>query len=167
VGRTRLRDTGDALLLVFEDDLTRGLRLAYDPPLAQLVVPLFAGEQRASASATMTQLADGQVVGVFPVEQAINARPGRTVHSPLGTFARSVVVQEVRTLQIPDGSTELKTTTVLVPGIGEISSIGSASGAPQLRRELACATISGRRVSDCTNLKQRRDKSGAGPPDAC
>lgn len=165
VGRTRLRDTGDALLLVSEDDLTQGLRLAYDPPLTQLVVPLFAGEQRASASATMTRLADGQVVRAFPVEQTTNVGPGHAVDSPLGTFARTVVVQEVRTLQIPDGSTALTTTTVLVPGIGEISSIGSASGAPPLRRELACAIIGGRRVGDCTHLNQRRDERGARSPD--
>jgi hypothetical protein len=165
LGRTRLRDTSDALMLVSEDELTQGLRLAYDPPLTQLVVPLFAGEQRTSASATMTRLADGQVVGVFPVEQVINVRAGGAVNSPLGTFARSTVVQEVRTLQIPDGSTELTTTTVLVPSIGEISSVGSASGAPPLRRELACAIIGGRRVGDCTHLNQRRDQRDARSPD--
>ena len=165
VGRTRLRDTGDALLLISEDDLTRGLRLAYDPPLTQLGVPLLAGEQRASASVTMTQVADGQVVGTFPVEQAINVEPGRAVDSPLGTFPRSIVVQEMRTLKIPDGSTELKTTTVLVPGIGEISSIGSASGAPPLRRDLACAIIGGQRVGNCANLNQWRDQRGARSPD--
>jgi hypothetical protein len=165
VGRTRLRDTGDALLLVSEDNLTQGLRLTYDPPLTQLAMPLFAGARRNSASATMTQLADGQVVGVFPVEQEIRVEPGHAVHSRLGTFPRSIVVQEVRTLQIPDGATELKTTTVLVPGIGEFSSIGSASGAPPLRRELACALIGGRRVGDCTNLNQWRDQSGARSPD--
>jgi hypothetical protein len=157
VGRTRLRDTGDALMLVSEDDLTTGLRLTYDPPLTQLVVPLFAGEQRVSGSATLTRLKDKQVVAVFPVEQVINVEPGHTVRSALGNFPRSIVVQEARTLQIPDGATALETTTVLVPGIGEISSVGSASGAPSLRRELACALIGGRRVGDCTHLNQRRD----------
>jgi hypothetical protein len=157
VGRTRLRDTGESLLLVSEEDLTRGLRLAYDPPLAQLVVPLFAGEKRASASVTITRLADGQVIGVFPVEQVINVRPGGGVQCPLGTFADSVVVQETRTLHIPERSAELMTTTVLVPGIGEISSVGNASGAPPLRRQLACAIIGGRRVGDCAHLYQRGD----------
>jgi hypothetical protein len=157
VGRTRLRDTGDALMLVSEDDLTKGLRLAYDPPLTQLVVPLFSGERRASASVTLTRLEDGQVVAVFPAEQVINVEPGHAVHSALGKFPRSIVVQEVRTLQIPEGSATLKTAAVLVPGIGEISSVGSASGAPPLRRELACALIGGRRVGDCTHLDQRRD----------
>jgi hypothetical protein len=157
LGRTRLRDTGDALLLVSEDDLTQGLRLAYDPPLTQLVVPLLAGERRASASVTITRLADGQVIGVFPVDQVIDVRPGAAVQSPVGTFARSVVVQEVRTLHIPERPAELMTTTVLVPGIGEISSVGSASGAPPLHRQLACAIIGGRRVGNCAHLNQRRD----------
>jgi hypothetical protein len=157
VGRTRLRDTGDALMLVSEDDLTKGLRLSYDPPLTQLAVPLFAGEQRASGSATLTRLEDKQVVAVFPVEQVINVEPGHAIRSALGNFPRSIVVQEARTLQIPDGPTALETTTVLVPGIGEISSVGSASDTPSLRRELACAIIGGRRVGDCTRLIQRRD----------
>jgi hypothetical protein len=165
VGRTRLRDTGDALLLVSEDDVMQGLRLAYDPPLTQLVTPLFAGEQRASASVTMTRLADGQVIGVFRVDQVTNVRPGGAVQSPLGTFSRSVVVQETRTLHLPEVSTALTTATVLVPGVGEISSVGSASGAPPLRRQLACAIIGGQRVGDCAHLNQRRDWHDAGSPD--
>jgi hypothetical protein len=157
VGRTRLRDTGGALLLVSEDDLTQGVRLAYDPPLTQLVVPLFAGQRPTSASVTITRLADGQVIGVFPVDQVITVKPGAAIQSPLGTFAHSVVVQEVRTLHIPERSAELTTTTVLVPGIGEISSVGSASGAPPLRRQLVCAIIGGRRVGNCEHLIQRRE----------
>lgn len=162
VGRTRLRDTGDELLLLREDDLSRGLRLTYDPPLPQLSVPLFPGEQRASASANVTRLADGQPIGTFPVEQLINIRPGPPTHSGIGSFPRSVLVQVVRTVQGEDETDELNTESVLVPGIGELSSTGEVPDAPLLHRKLACAIIAGRRVGDCTHLPQVQPEPSEG-----
>ncbi len=72
--------------------------------------------------------------------------------SRLVTYERGVVLRTVRSLQFPEGTVELNTTLLLVPGIGEVSSDGSASGAPAVHRTLACATIGGRRVGDCRNL---------------
>lgn len=166
IGRTRLRDTGDALLLLREDDLSRGLRLTYDPPLPQLRVPLFSGEQRTSASISLSRLADGQLIGTFPVEELITMRPGPAPHSTIGRFPHSVLVQVVRTMHVPDENTEMHTEITLVPGIGEIKSTGEIAGAPLLRRQLACAIIGGRRVGDCTNLSPiGKEQSGAGSSD--
>ncbi len=165
VGRTRLRDTGDELLLLREDDLSRGLRLTYDPPLPQLSVPLFPGEQRASVSANVTRLQDGQPMGTFPVEQLIKIRPGPATHSAIGNFPRSVLVQIVRTVQGEDETDELNTESVLVPGIGELSSTGEIPDAPLLHRELACAIIAGRRVGDCMHLPQISNPSDPGLPE--
>ena len=154
VGRTRLRDTGEALLLLHEDDLTRGLRLTYDPPLPQLTAPLFAGEQRTSGTADMTRLTDGQLIGSFPVEQLVKIRAGPAVQSRVGSFPRAVLVQVVRTLQAPDEIKRLNTESVFVPGIGELSSTSEVPDAPLLHRELACAIIGGQRVGSCANLTQ-------------
>jgi hypothetical protein len=61
-------------------------------------------------------------------------------------------VRTVRTLQSPEGTLELSTTMVLVPGIGEVLSDGLASGTPPTHRELVCAIIGGRTIGDCRNL---------------
>jgi hypothetical protein len=151
-GRMRLRDLGDSLVLQHEEDLARGFGISYEPPLPQIQVPLLAGRYASSASATITRVADGVTVGVVPVTQVLDIRPGPAVKSRVGTYAHSVVLHLVRTLQSPEVAEELTTDTVLVPGIGETSSTGNTPGTPPMRRELACAIIGGRRLGDCSDL---------------
>lgn len=165
-GRLRVRDDGHALLLLSEDDLSRNLRLSYDPPLPQLTAPLLAGEQHSEATATVSQLADGHAVGTVRVTQVNEASAAPDVHSSLGEFKRGVLLRVVRTLYFGDGATELQTAMTLVPGIGEVRSEGAASGAAVLRRELACALIGGHSVGNCQTLQQRLEKlHDAGPTD--
>jgi hypothetical protein len=154
-GRVRIRDTGTAILLLAEDDLTRGIGLAYDPPLPFLAVPLFGGEQRATSTATATALADGQLIGSLNVTQVVHASVGPPVRSRLGNFERTIALRTVRTLQGPEGNVELSSDGVVVPGIGEIRSDGVVQGAPTVHRELTCATVGGRAIGDCRNLKER------------
>lgn len=154
IGHTRFRDDGHALLLVSET-LGHDLRLSYDPPLPQLDMPLYAGESRATAIATVSAVDDDKQVDTLEVTQVVQASAAHAVHSPLGDFTHGVQVRTVRTLQFPDGPVELSSTAVLVPGIGEIRSEGAATGAPPLARELACATIGGRHIGNCQTLSQR------------
>jgi len=152
VGRMLLRDLADRLVLLFEEDMVRGFRISYDPPLSQIQLPLRPGRYESSASATFTGLADGATIGVAPVTQQVEIKPGSAVDSRVGRYAQSVVLGLVRTLRVPDGTEELLTETVVVPGIGETSSTGNTPETLQMHRELACAVIGGRRLGDCAGL---------------
>jgi hypothetical protein len=166
VGRVRIRDVGQAIVLLSEDDLTRGVRLQYDPPLPYLEGPVVAGEQRATSQATITALSDGSPVGALRVAQVVQVRSAGAVHSRLGTFDHAVAVDTARTLQGPGGDLEMRTAMLLVPGMGEIRSDGSVPGEPTLHRELACALIGGRPIGDCRHLNQAlQEFEGAGPTD--
>jgi hypothetical protein len=160
MGRMRYSDDGTTLALRYEEDLARGFRLSYEPPLPQLHVPLLAGKEESSASATMTRVADGLTIGTMPVTQVVSFAPGRTVRSRVGTFDRTVILQMVRTLQSPARSEELKAESVLVPGIGEIQSTGHTPEMTLVHRELACAIIGGHRVGECTDLDKLWEPSG-------
>jgi len=154
IGHTRFRDDGQALLLLSES-LGRSLRLSYDPPLPQLQTPVYAGEFRSAATASVLTVAEGKQLDTLAVTQLVEATAAPPVRSRLGDYAHGVQVRTVRTLQFADGPVELSSTAVLVPGIGEIRSEGAATGAAPLVRELACATIGGRAVGDCQTLRQR------------
>ena len=154
IGHTRFRDDGHALLLLSET-LGRSLRLSYDPPLPQIDTPLFAGESRTTATVTVNALEDDKQLETLEVTQVIQTGATAPVHSSLGDYPHGIKVHTVRTLQFAEGPVELTSTMVLVPGIGEIHSEGTATGAPPLSRELACATIAGRHVGNCQTLRQR------------
>jgi|GEM_PF-1617044 hypothetical protein len=154
-GRVILRDDGTTLWLVAEEDYTRGLRLSYEPPLPYLSVPLFAGESRATSSADLRQLGTNQAAGRLPVVQVTRAHAEPAGQWFAGAYAGGVRLEVQRTYQSPDGPMQLSSTTILVPGIGEVRSEGAASGSPVMRRQLACATIGNRRIGDCRSLAER------------
>ena len=159
LGRMRYTDDGTTLALRYEEDLTRGFRLSYDPPLTQLHVPLLAGRTESSSSATITRLADGLTIGTMPVTQVVTFAPGRSVRSRVGTYGHTVVLQMVRTLQTPARSEELKAETILVPGVGEIQSTASTPETTLVRRQLACAIIGGQRVGECSDIGKLWEES--------
>lgn len=166
VGRVRIRDVGKGLVLLSEDDLTRGVRLQYDPPLPYLEGPVMAGEQRATSEAKITTLSDGSPVGALHVAQVIHVRSAGTVRSPLGAFDRAVAVDTARTLQGPSGDLQMRTAMLMVPGLGEVRSEGRVTDEPTLHRELACALIGGSPVGDCHRLNQiMQELEGAGSTD--
>jgi len=154
IGHSRFRDDGTSLLLLSED-LGPQLRLSYDPPLPQLAVPLYRGQQRSTAVATVSRSSDQQSVETLPVTQVTEATVAPPVHAAIGEYAQAIEIHSVRTLEFPHGPFELDTTAVLVPGIGEIRSRGKATGAAVLYRELACATIGGKRIGNCRDLRER------------
>jgi len=162
-GRAHIRADERALRLVSEDDMTRGVRFTYDPPLPYLEMPLTTAEQRASATATITSIADGQAAGSLQVTQVVQASAAPPFHSRLGTYAHPVLIRTVRTLQGSEGEFEMRTALLLAPGVGEIRSEGAATDTPVLYRELACATIAGHLVGDCHDLNARVEElKGAG-----
>jgi hypothetical protein len=166
VGRVRIRDVDKGIVLLSEDDLTRGVRLQYDPPLPYLKGPVVAGEQHATSEARITALRDGSAVGALRVVQVIQVRPAGTVRSRLGVFGHAVAVDTARTLQGPGGDLEMRTAMLVVPGLGEIRSDGIVADEPALHRELACAFIGGRPVGDCHHLNQAlQELENAGPTD--
>jgi hypothetical protein len=154
-GRVRVRDDGRTLWLVSEDDYSRGLRMSYDPPLPYLTVPLFAGEVRSESDVTLRRLADGQAAGraqATLVTEASAAQPGEWL---MGSYGSAIQLRTRRTLMAPDGDMQLSSTTLLVPGIGEVESELGAPGQPQIRRALACAIIANRAVGNCRDLAKR------------
>ncbi len=166
VGRVRIRDVGKGIVLLSEDDLTRGIRLQYDPPLPYLDGPVVTGEQHATSEAKVTALSDGSPVGALRVAQVIQVRPAGVVRSRLGAFDRVVAVDTARTLEGPAGDVKMRTAMLVAPGLGEIRSEGSVADEPLLHRELACALVSGRPIGDCHRLNQTlQELEGAGSTD--
>jgi len=155
-GRVQIRDDGKTLWLISEDDYSRGMRMIYDPPLPYLNSPLMPGEQRAQSTAIMRQLGNGQAAGKMQVEQVIEASAAPPGQWLAGVHNGGVQLHTTRKLQSAEGTIEMNTTMVLVPGIGEIRSEGGVSGAPTMRRELACAIVGNRSIGDCSRLFQKK-----------
>lgn len=151
-GRVLIRDDGKTLWLLSEEDYTRGLKLSYDPPLPYLSVPLLAGETTVTTSADVRQLGTNQATGRLQVTQTTRTAAAPAGQWFAGTYSRAVELITERTLHGLEGPVRLTNTTLLVPGIGEVQSIGSAAGSPVMRRQLACAIIGNRSVGDCSRL---------------
>ncbi len=154
-GRVILRDDGSTLWILLEEDFTRGLRLSYDPPIPYVSVPLYPGETTVTSSADLRQLGTNQAAGRLLVTQKTRARhepPGQWL---AGTYATAIRLEVQRSYDGPDGPAQLTSTTVLVPGIGEVRSEGAASGSPVMRRQLACAIVANRRIGNCEVLFRR------------
>jgi hypothetical protein len=153
-GRVRIRDDGTSIVLLSEDDLSRGVRLVYEPPLPYLTSPVMSGETRASVIGHVTALDSGESMGSLRITQVTRIAPAAPINSRLGNYPQPVSVQMSRTVQSGDVVVDVSFTTVLAPGIGEVRSETRAATMPVLQRELACAIIGGRSVGDCHNLVQ-------------
>jgi hypothetical protein len=151
-GRVRVLDEGNRIAVLGEDDLMRGLRYTYSPPLPQLQVPLFPGEKHHSSIVEVTRLADESQLGSFAVAQTVRVARAPSGRTRLGPYEGAVAVDVRRTINYPDKPLEVRSSFVLVPGIGEVRSRGYASDEPTMRRELACAIVGGQSVGDCRNL---------------
>lgn len=151
-GKVLIRDDGKTLWLVSEEDYTRGLKLSYEPPLPYLSVPLRSGESTVTTSADLRQLGTNQAAGRLQVTQTTRTAPAPPGQWFAGTYSRAVQLVTERTLHSPEGPVQLTNTTILVPGIGEVRSEGSAAGSPVMRRQLACAIVGNRSVGDCSRL---------------
>lgn len=151
-GRVVLRDDGSTLWILVEEDFTRGLRLSYDPPIPYVSVPLYPGERTFTSNADLRQLGTNQAAGRLLVTQKTRAKAEPAGQWLAGTYASAIRLEVERSYTGPEGPTQLTSSTVLVPGIGEVRSEGAAAGSPVMRRQLACAIIGSRRIGDCRAL---------------
>lgn len=151
-GRVMIRDDGKSLVLVREDDYTRGVSMSYDPPLPYLSVPLYASKVDSVASVSIRKMSDGQATGRMQVTQVTEASAAPAGEWLTGMYGSGVQLQTERTLQTLEGPQKLTSTMVLVPGIGEVKSEGSVNGMMAMRRTLACAIIANRPIGDCRTL---------------
>lgn len=154
-GRVRLRSDGKSMVVLAEDDLSRGVRTTYQPPLPYLDVPLLAGQRKAVVNANITTLDDEQVVGVLKVTQDQEIAATDVIQSSLGLHQNPISVRTTRILEGGGESLQISQQLVLVPGLGELRSEASAAQTPALRRELVCAIISGKAIGNCQNLRLR------------
>lgn len=148
-GRVHMRDDGQTLWLLSEDDFARGVRMSYEPPLAYFRVPLFPGESLSEGEVRIRRLADGQAVGTMRIVHRVKASAAGPGQWLSGAYTGGVHLRMERSLSGTDGNIDLASTTVLVPGIGDVRSEGSLGGEVALRRTLACALVGNRSIGDC------------------
>lgn len=155
-GRVRIRSDGKRMVVLSEDDMSRGIRITYQPPLPYIEVPLFSGQRQSTVSANVTALEDDHALGVLKVTQSQAFEAAPPVQSALGSFTTPVSLRTTRTVEGGGDTIQINNQIVLAPGLGEVRSEASAPQSPLLRRELICAIIGGKTVGDCQQLKQRR-----------
>lgn len=155
-GRVRIRSDGKSMVVLSEDDLSRGVRITYRPPLPYIDVPLYPGQRQSIVEAQVTGIDDEQALGVLKVTQNQEFAAAAPTQSALGSYAEPISVRTTRTLEGGGEAIQITTQLLLVPGLGELRSESSSLQPPRLRRELACAIVGGRAIGDCQKLKLRR-----------
>ncbi len=155
-GRVRIRSDGKQMVVLSEDDMSRGIRITYQPPLPYIEVPLFTGQRQSTVSGNVTALEDDHALGVLKVTQSQAFEAAAPLQSALGSFTTPVALRTTRTVEGGGDTIQISNQIVLAPGLGEVRSEATAPQSPLLRRELICAIIGGRAVGDCQQLKQRR-----------
>lgn len=164
--RLRMRDDGQALELLEEDDLSQDVRMVFSPPLRQYEIPLVAGERVVHSTVRLMSLADETPITAAEVSQVVRLASARKIRSTVGNYESGIGVELRRTLHWPWGDVSLASSMMIVPGIGEIRSEATDGQGFALRRELACAIIKGRPVGDCAGVEDRlREMRDAGPAD--
>jgi len=153
-GRVHIRDSGGGIVVLGEDDLLRGIRTTYDPPLPYLESPLLAGKNKAETAARVTALADGQEIGTLQVRQTTEFSASGPITTPIGSFAAPILVRTKRTVEGAAEPIEVHMSLLLGAGVGEIQSEVQAGGSVVLRRRLACAIIGGRARGNCQATRQ-------------
>ena len=165
-GRLRLRDDGQEISLLDEDDLAQQMRLSFSPPLTQYEIPLVAGERTSRSTATVTSLTKEAEVTSVNVSQIVRLTAARNVKSSIGNYPRGIGVETERTLHWPWGDAAFRMNAMVVPGLGEIRSEATSGEDFIMRRELACAIIAGRAIGDCKTVDARvQELRNAGPTD--
>ncbi len=150
--RLRLRDDGQQIALLDEDDLEQQIRLSFQPGLTQFEIPLVASEREMRSTAFVTSLTQDARITSVDVSQTIRLRPARGIESTLGNYPRGVGVETQRILHWPWGDAAYATNAMVVPGLGEIRSEASTEEGVVMRRELACAIIGGHSIGDCSSV---------------
>jgi len=154
-GRVRLRSDGTSMVVLGEDDLSRGVRTTYQPPLPYLDVPLLAGTRQAVVNANISTLDGDEALGVLKVTQNQEIAAAEGIQTSLGMHPNPISVRTTRTLEGGGDKLQISQQVLLIPGLGELRSESTAADAPALRRELVCAIIGGKAIGNCQNLRLR------------
>jgi hypothetical protein len=153
--RLRMRDDGQRIAILDEDDLEQQIRLSFKPGLTQFEIPLVASEREMHTTAVVTSLAHEAQITEVDVSQVVRLRSARGIKSALGNYPRGVGVETQRVLHWPWGDAAYATNAMVVPGLGEIRSEASTEEGVVMRRELACAIVGGHTVGDCSTVEAR------------
>jgi hypothetical protein len=148
-GRMRMRDDGQELTLLNEDDLQQQMRLSFSPGLTHFEIPIVAGEREVHSTVMISSLAKVEPVTSVDVSQVVRLYAARGIKSTLGNYPHGVSIETERVLHWPWGDAAFARVAMLVPGLGEIRSEATGGDGFVLRRELACAIIGGQAVGDC------------------
>lgn len=148
-GRIRMRDDGQELAILNEDDLQQQMRLTFSPALTRFEIPIVPGERQVRSTAVVSSLTQAGTVTSVDVSQVVRLYPAEGVESPLGDYPHGVGVETERVLHWPWGDAAFARIAMLVPGLGEIRSEATGGEGFVLRRELACAIIGGQAIGDC------------------
>jgi hypothetical protein len=165
-GRLLMRDDGQELALIDEDDIQQQIRMSFVPPLTQYEIPLVAGVRQQHSIANLTSLVNQTPITTVEVSQVVRMASAKDVSSAVGNYERGIGIEVERTLHWSWGDAAYESRMMFIPGIGEIRSEARAGEGLIIRRELACAIINGRSIGDCGAVEDRlQELRDAGPTD--
>jgi hypothetical protein len=165
-GRLLMRDDGQELSLIDEDDLEQQVRMTFVPPLTQYEIPLVPGTRQEHSTASLTSLTNETPITTVEVSQIVRMASAENVRSAVGDYDRGIGIEVERTLHWSWGDAAYESSMMYVPGIGEIRSEARVGEGLIVRRELACAIINGHSVGDCSAVDDRlRELRDAGSAD--
>lgn len=145
LARTEMIADEHELRIVSEVSPKHDFAFTYDPPVTVLTTPLRAGIQRTRARLRAWRPSDGSPLGEGTVEVAWSAHP-----APSGMTDASFEIRTVKQIEMDNGhKSRLHSKRWLAPGVGEISSTGTAGDGRMEFRELKCAQIGERAFGDC------------------
>jgi hypothetical protein len=144
LSRTTFLAQGSTLAITREEFRTADLVLVYGEPMPAFSVPLRSGMTHTRTPVTLQRLSSGETLAEGEAVQRITVSRG-PVETGLDTYA----LLTERRLQLGTRLMQMRSASLLKPGLGAVMSEGSADGGPVSRQELVCATIAGRRIGTC------------------
>lgn len=145
LARTEMLLDTERLLMVSEVSPQHDIAFTYDPPLPVLSTPLRPGIQRASSKLRAWRPSDGSEIAKGTVELSWSAHP-----APAEMTDAALEIRTVKKINLDDGKqVKVASKRWLAPGVGEISSTGSAGEGRVEFRELKCAQIGSTALGEC------------------
>jgi len=145
LARTEMLMEPDQLLIVSEVSPQHDIAFTYDPPLAVLSTPLRVGVQHERSNLRAWRPSDGGEIGKGTVNLSWSAHP-----APAEMTDASLEIRSVKKIDIDNGrKVAIQSKRWLAPGVGEISSTGTAGDGRVEHRELQCAELGETRFGSC------------------
>ena len=145
LARTEMLMEPDHLLMVSEVSPQYNIAFTYDPPLVVLSTPLRSGVQHEVSKLRAWRPSDGAEIAKGTVDLKWSAHP-----APADMTDAGIEIRTVKNINLDDGKqVRVLSKRWLAPGVGEISSTGSAGENRVEHRELTCAQIGDAKFGDC------------------